>query len=683
MTVWNDLVVSNSGTFISDVIDISYPEATSSNVLTWEQSNFTNTTVLVETNLSLNGGTTWLGWKMATSGSQLDDVIPLLTDLTDARLQIRVGFTATSTVALPWVRNFNLEFLCAYPEEGYWLSPIFDFVDSIPEDSSVQWDIVDVPTGCELIIEWRSSYDGVHWLEWERILSSGNPFASTSLHMQMRARLVSNDTRTKTPSVKNFRLDNNQFDFRGIWTSASIDVSHVSDSTSGKLLATYTSSGRALLVQSRTSSDEENWTLWENATADGGLVSPAGEYVQVRLLFGGLGSQVTDATLSFDGKPMVSLLQTGMTPGAEYSFTTLRDMLIVANGKDATKKWDGNTELLEPLGEEPPTLKQVVTHQNRVWGVDAENPSRVRFSDILDPETWDSLNFIDFNPEDGDYITAIYRYGQNLIVSKLRSMAILTGNKRSNYGVSWLDSEQGVSGKNAIVQADKYLVYVSQDGIRFTDLAESVVASERLIPHWENINHRKLNQAAVIYWRNMVYIALPRGNDLSNSVVWAYDFLRNAWSIYEDWGISNWLKFQQYGEQVLLGADSNTGQVYKMATTELEVDGAFVEYEWQSKDFNFGYPERYKLFRNIFMDIEGVAETATLEVTLIVDGKETGTFSDTVPAGAGDKHSRRILPPLYGAVIGSSISIKIKTRCGIHGISMEYTIRGAIPGGDA
>src|SRR5690606_35797301 len=100
-----------------------------------------------------------------------------------------------------------------------------------------------------------------------------------------------------------------------------------------------------------------------------------------------------------------------------------------------------------------PVMSMVATHHNRVWGVDAQNRSRVRYSDILDPETWPAFSFLDFNPEDGDYITAIMRYGQNLIVSKNRSMALLTGNMSSNYSITWLDSESGCTGPRAICQA--------------------------------------------------------------------------------------------------------------------------------------------------------------------------------------------------------------------------------------
>lgn len=684
MPIWNTRApASATGTLTSQVLDISFAPVISHARLRGVQLSYPNTTTLIESNVSLNGGTSWLGWKTATLNNQFPDITPFVTNISNARLQLRFTFTATNTLAQPALQGLYVELKAAYPAEGYWYSPVYDFRNYLPKESSVVWDVVDIPAGTSIRMDWRTSFDGEFWLDWEEVETSTDAFPSSGLYMQLRAALIPDVNRLLSPSIRNIKLDASDFMFRGIWTSEERNISNIDDKTSGKLIPEYTSGGGALIVQSRKKNTlEEEWSRWYNSEADGTLTDGGGNFVQIRVLFSGYGSKVNEATLSFDGTPAATLLQSGLTPGAVYSFTTLRDKLIVANGKDAAMKWDGITGTLEPLGSAPPTLKMVLTHHNRVWGVDAENTSRVRYSNILDPETWGAFDFIDFNPEDGDFITAMLRYGQNLVVSKQRSQAILTGNRSSNYSISWLDSEQGVAGERGMCQADKYVAYVSQDGIRFTDLSNSVVATERLMPNWEDLNHRRLNQAAIAYWKNNLYVALPSKASLVNDVVWVYDFLRNSWSMCNGWTISAWLKFHQYGEDILLGADSMTGQVYQIATFDRADDGVLVDYEWRSKDFHFGHPERYKLFRNIFVDIEGVNETVDLEITLYVDGVATIPFTATIEAGEGIKHTRRILPPIQGAVLGRMLSVGIKGRCGIHGLTIEYVVRGAVPGGE-
>jgi hypothetical protein len=263
-------------------------------------------------------------------------------------------------------------------------------------------------------------------------------------------------------------------------------------------------------------------------------------------------------------------------------------------------------------------------------------------------------------------------------------MAILTGNTSSNYSVTWLEGHDvGCTGQNAMTSADKYVAYVAQDGIRFSDLSQSVLATERLLPDWDNLNHRRLNQATLVYWKHYLLVSLPSKASLWNDQVWVFDFIRNAWTIYKGWNVSGWTKFSQYGEEVLLACDSITGQVYEAWSGSTEIDGSSIEYDWVSKTFDFGYPERYKLFRSIYLDISGTAEETNLTVIMYVDGVPTtvdGThYKVTIPEGEGVKHTRRILCPLYGAILGRNLTIELKGRCGIQGISIEYIVRGNVP----
>jgi len=470
------------------------------------------------------------------------------------------------------------------------------------------------------------------------------------------------------------------------WESAPKDVSQASNKASGKAVITQTlNSGKVALYSASSPTSSGTYSDWALALPDGTLQHPPDNFVKTKLKLTDTypyvlnpGPVVHGLTVTFDGAPSATPILDGMSFGAEYMFTTLKDILVIANGQNAPYKWDGiDTPTL--LGGSPPVLDFITTHNNRVWGVDAADKSRVRFSDILDPETWSVLNFIDFNPDDGDYITAMVRIGQDLLVSKQWSMALLTGNATTNYSVVWLDAEQGVTGKRALCNTNKYFTYVAQDGIRFTDFNTHAVASERLLPDWEKINKRRLNQAAMVYWRNYLLVSLPRDNSLYNNTVWAYDMLRNAWSIINGWNVSNWLIFKQYGEEVLLAADSTTGQIYEVMRYSRYDDTEPVAYSVRTKDFTFNAPERYKLFRNINLDLEATTVESPLTVDLIVDGEKVGEYSTIVPADDQAKIHRMILPPLYNAVIGRSLSLALRGRCGIQGIALTYSFGGIVP----
>jgi hypothetical protein len=626
----------------------------------------TDGTISVQTRTSIDN-VTWTSWEDSPHGAIIDRYF--------AYLQYKVTITPSSDgFTSPGFKGLYVKYPDRYYATGGWISPVLDYSDRSISTVDMSGCIASLNDGTITYETRHRCSDTDVWSEW------GTAFSVINSQMQLRVTLGRSPKQGKTPDLKLLKLAANPESKKSLWFSQSIDASQAKSLIGSKaIVSSSLSTGQVIMYSRSRTTTGGTWSAWSLALSDGTLTHPADYFIQIMLVIIG-DARVNELTLSLDGDASVEVLKDGLTPGAEYSFAVLDDYAIIVNGNDAPMKWDA-VNPPTTLGTNPPVLSYVTTHHNKAWGVDHEAPSRVRYSNVLDPTKWDAYDFIDFNPDDGDQITAIVRYGQNMVVSKLRSMALLTGNRSSNYNVSWLDSETGAAGKNAICVADKYLVYVAQDGIRFTDLAQSIVATERLMPSWERINKRRLNQAACVYWKNKLYVALPTEGSLHNDTVWVYDFLRNCWSIIDGWEVSVWKTFNQYGEEILLCGSSVTGQLHHVDTTYYD-DTVPVSFEWRSKDFNFKTPEKYKLFRNIFVDIEGTAETTNLEIDLIVDGVVTGTYRTVIEAGDGVKTTRRILPPLYGAVLGSALSLHVRGRCGIQGITIEYAVRGNIPGGD-
>ena len=658
---------ATTGTFTSNVIETPrgmYVPAT----VTFDTTVPANTSAVVEMRTS-EDNVTWTEWDDIASG--------LVYTAPHAYFQYRVTLTPTADLFTTSAFNsISLVYPAQYYDVGEWISPELDCADMVVLSAAMTKDEVLNHGAVAYATRCRGDASAA-WSAWNSTL-----FEDLDAKMQLKITITRDDTsyRYQTPTVDDVVIDVVPNGKRSMWMSQIVDTSQAKTLASSKIVAVTLLNGGQVIIYSRSrTSVGDTWSDWSVALYDGTLTHPENYFIQLMVMLYG-DAEIQELTLSLDGDAAVTVLKGGMTPGAEYSFATLNDLAIIVNGDDLPLQWDALSDP-ETLGTDPPILSIVTTHHNKAWGVDAEAPSRVRYSNILDPTKWDAYDFIDFNPDDGDKITSFIRYGQNLIVSKQRSMAMLTGNKSSNYSVSWLDSETGAVGKNGMCIADTYLVYVAQDGIRFTDLSQSVISTERLMTNWAGINKRRLNQAACVYWKNKCFIALPSVGSLHNDIVFVYDFLRNGWSIIEGWEVSCWKTFNQYGEEILLAGSSVTGQLYNVDVTYYD-DTIPVEFEWRSKDFNFKLPEKYKLFRNIFVDIEGVSETTTLEVDLIVDGVVTGTYTTEIPAGAGVKTTRRILPPLYGAVLGAAIGLQVRGRCGIQSITIEYNVRGNIPGGD-
>ena len=650
------------GTWISPVIEDG--GRSTPVTITYDATTPTGTYLVLAVRKSTDN-VTWGDWVDTASGAVIDN---------PHYIQIRATFTPSADLFnTPVLNSISIARPNQYYSSGSWLSPELNFSEMITASATLEH--VETLNDGSVVYETRcKNTSDSAWTAWEA------PFTTLDNIMQIRASITTASSLLVSPEITSIQATVNPTSKQSLWISQPIDVSQATNLSASKaIVESILHSGQILLYSRSKATAGGTWSDWSVVLYDGTLTHPANPYVQLFVHLIGE-AEVMELTLSLDGDASVEVLKTGMTPGAEYSFATLNNMALIVNGDDLPLKWDAVSDPAV-LGTDPPVLSMITTHHNKAWGVDTECSSRVRYSNILDPTKWDAYDFIDFNPDDGDQISSIIRYGQNLVVSKSRSMALLTGNKSSNYNVSWLDSETGATGKNAMCIADKYLVYVSQDGIRFTDLSQSVVSTERLLPSWEGINKRRLNQAACVYWKNKCYVALPLEGSLYNNTVWVYDFLRNCWSFIDGWCVSVWKVFNQYGEDILLSGSSLDGQLHVVDVTSYD-DTIPVEFEWRSKDFNFRMPEKYKLFRNIFLDIEATSETTDLEVDLIVDGAKTGTYKTTIVGDFGAKTTRRILPPLYGAVLGAEIGLQIRGRCGIQGITVEYTVRGNIPGGD-
>lgn len=98
----------STGTRVSNVIDLSPVAGTpASSNITWTANLPANTSITVETNLSLDGGTTWQGWAAATNGG----TVPGLdgADLSNARLQVRETLSTNDTNVTPQLHSLTVQ----------------------------------------------------------------------------------------------------------------------------------------------------------------------------------------------------------------------------------------------------------------------------------------------------------------------------------------------------------------------------------------------------------------------------------------------------------------------------------------------------------------------------------------------------------------------------------------------
>ncbi len=447
------------------------------------------------------------------------------------------------------------------------------------------------------------------------------------------------------------------------WVSPVIDASNAKDKASGHAALTAdVPGGSSVSIQSRSAPASTGpWTDWVNTLEDGTLQHTPNNFVQVRLILTRSGEDDPDVdklVVSFDGQASVTLLASDFTAGGQFFYGQLTDYLAVANGLDAPRKYDGATLAL--IGGSPPHASYVAAHKNRLW---LARGSRLYFSDLLNIDSWPVLNFIDIMPNDGDTITGLLTYGDYLIISKQHSMWMLTGEGINTFQVRRIHADRGAYAPRSLCIVNQMLCFISDDGIYFSDFTQPVLASERMRQTWAGLNKRRLNLVASWFTEHKLYVAVPNGTSQRNNLVIVYDALRQAFAgVVTGWNVSCWTDFREAGEINSYFGCSDTGQVKRINAGYNNAGQAYTA-DYRSKEFSFGLPEILKRWNKVYLQVKPAALAATLTISFIVDGKETGPMTVNIPTDTdGLIHTLLVLASKVGVVAGHRLGMRIQQQ---------------------
>lgn len=477
---------------------------------------------------------------------------------------------------------------------------------------------------------------------------------------------------------------------RGIWQSPVLDVSLAKDLASSRAyINSVLSGGGSVVIQSRSASQPNGvWSEWYDSAFDLSLLHPANYYIQVRLIYTLLNDSASVSTdslkINYDTNSEVEVLTSDMASSELFNFATLLDKVIIINGINAPRVYDG--ENISLLNGNPPYAKYIVTHKNRIFMANTNsNPSRLYFSDILNIESWPVLNFIDINPNDGDEITGLLPYGDYLIITKKQSIWLLTGEGINTFAVKRIHADKGCYAPRSLTIVDGYLCFVSDDGIYFSDLSKCVLISERIKNYWNKLNKRRLNQAASYYLDHKLYVAVPEGNSMYNNAVIVYDTLRKSFAcIRKNINLSCFASYREAGSITYLAGSSIKGQVYKLNEGYSD-DNNPITFVYKSKDFDFRMPDVYKRWNEILLQVRPSQTSAELIFTFYVDGREVGSTTVSVPGvSTEDIYTIQVLASKAGVIGGRRLAMKITQNVlnnpvGIHRISIKYISQSTKP----
>lgn len=334
---------------------------------------------------------------------------------------------------------------------------------------------------------------------------------------------------------------------------------------------------------------------------------------------------------------------------------SLNNVLYLTNMRgDAPIKWDGTTltvmtaTIFDGTSARFPKAKYLLAAHDRIFAANVDDGttkfrSRVHFSDFLDAETWQTPDsYIDFTPDDGQEITAMVQFGEDIVVFKNHNVQLLSGASTDSFSRFVVDSGVGTVSPRTVKPLGKNLIFFDADsGVHGFDGNGFELLSSKINDYiLDGINYSYAYKAHAFVYRRKYYLSVPWGADTYNSRMFVYDDQTQAWTEY-DFGV---LDAAVDGQDVYAVGRNSVDGVCQLFST-LNDDGVAIEAYVRTPWLTVDGPERKARLRradfafsaksNVLVDVEMFRnfDTATAYVAQTVDVDPGGAVYGTAVYG--------------------------------------------------
>lgn len=240
--------------------------------------------------------------------------------------------------------------------------------------------------------------------------------------------------------------------------------------------------------------------------------------------------------------------------GSEYSAQYLVTISDNTTTTYADNILDANLGELIELDHDPaPTLKKMIIHKNRAFGITGID-SRVYFTKALNVWYWPqgitdlsataSQFYFDIDPDNGDTVSNIITYYDYILIFKNNSVYVLGGYDESDFFIRKIDYEINVgciSFRGSVV-AGNWCYFLDRNGIYRTNAQIIEYVGEPMESFFDpdnsasdlKVNQAQLTNAVMIVDqrkpRNLIRVSLPSGDNTVNDLTLIYYWTKNMWT---------------------------------------------------------------------------------------------------------------------------------------------------------
>lgn len=329
----------------------------------------------------------------------------------------------------------------------------------------------------------------------------------------------------------------------------------------------------------------------------------------------------------------VSTVKTGLSASADYYwFAQADDYVFYSNGYDAPRRWDGTTDSVIPGS--PPVFKQMIVHKNRLWGVDATDPTKLFFSDEADYETYTSTNFVYVpSPKTADHITGIAVIQDNLIVWTRNNKYVLYGSDLTNFVLRKASGFKGAVNDRVVQTYQNYAFFLADDGVYMFNGNTDKIISAKIKSKIDDMLDKTLCHSVI--HDNKYYLFYAPAAQAHPTRCLVYDMVYESWWEDDSMHYSCAHKFNGSGDDGELIFGSHDAGFLVYGDTGTSDMGKRIDFEYRTKYFSYNHPSRYKRLRSFYPQLEPQEATYDISIKHDTDLRNSPITYETSTGGAG------------------------------------------------
>ena len=299
------------------------------------------------------------------------------------------------------------------------------------------------------------------------------------------------------------------------------------------------------------------------------------------------------------------------------------------------------------IDDQLPILSDIIMHKDRLWGVDANDPNKLVFSENPgNPSNlpvsqqwyrqWLSVSFLYVpRPHNGSPITGMVSFQDSLVVFTQDEKYIISGYDRGSINMRKSTGSKGALGNRSIAVDENKIYFVSDDGFYEFNGSNDKKLSSLISPLFNACGHK--TKISPIVWKNQVRFYMASQGSMNNDICAIFDKDLNEWLLDTDVNVNRALYYNDADDDHQLVEFSSQRATAYLAEQGYNSLGAPIDFEYRLKYDSMNSPMQRKRLRRFYPILQGVDSTFMLQLAMDKDFEDSPKVKEQLLTTNGAK----------------------------------------------